>query len=293
MPETLTLGIMGYPLGQTLSPVMHQFLLEKSGLKGSYSAWPTPPEALESTLKQLHQEGVWGLNLTIPHKTCAIPFLEALTPEAKAIGAVNTLTRTTTGWIGHNTDASGFWRGVPNHWKDDLGQDSLEKKQVVILGCGGGARAILSCFQRHPPKALTLICRNTQKGHRLLEEFNLSSAHCLPWETASFEALLPSTHWLIQTTPLGMAGSGDETAMPFDIALFKKARPDLKLSDLVYRPSQTPLLRAAAESGLESQNGLPMLVYQGIEAFERWTGQAVSSDWAQELIQAVLIGEII
>jgi shikimate dehydrogenase len=266
---------------------MHAFLLEKTGLKGSYTPWPTTAEDLEKTLKHCHQEGVWGLNLTIPHKTSVLTFLEELTPDARIIGAVNTLTRTDTGWCGHNTDVSGFWRGVPDRWKE-----SLNDQHVVILGNGGAARAILSCFLKHPPKTLTLICRNTDKGQKLLEDFNKTPSQCLPWETASFEALLPKTHWLIQTTPLGMAGGGNETAMPFDTELFKTVHTDLKVSDLVYRPSQTPLLKASDFKGLETQNGLPMLVYQGIEAFERWTGQSISENTAQTLLEEILPAHI-
>lgn len=303
LPEHFKLGILGYPLGHTLSPVMHRFLLEKAGLKGSYTPWPTPAEDLENILKQCHQEGVWGLNLTIPHKTTVIPFLEDMTPEARIIGAVNTLIRTDTGWRGHNTDASGFWRGVPQHWKA-----GLEEQEVVVLGNGGAARAIVSCFLNHPPQKLTLICRNTHKGERLLADFRFKAPHfitshfinsrCLPWEDASFEALLPQAHWLIQTTPMGMSGTAEEASTPFDIKLLsdikllKTGQPSLKISDLVYRPRQTPLLKAADVRGLATQNGLPMLVYQGIEAFELWTGQEVSAKNAQSLLQEVLPAHI-
>lgn len=273
---TFLLGLIGYPLGHTLSPRLHQAALAAAGLNGVYLALPTPPEHLEDAVRGMRAWKVRGMNVTIPHKVAVIPFLDGLTPGAELVGAVNTLYWEGDRLMGDNTDVAGvkaLVAGLP-----------VQGRRVLVLGAGGSARSVgvalgdlgaaeVDFLVRRPGAAQSLVVR-------LTEAFPATRVAERPWEEAGDR--LRAADLVINTTPLGMEpNDADAPLTPEQVALLPAHAAVL---DLIYRPATTRLMREAARRGLETRNGLPMLIAQAQAAFERWTGRHVSLDvWERSL----------
>jgi shikimate dehydrogenase len=293
--DMLALGLTGYPLGHSLSPRLHQAALRAAGLEGAYRLYPVPPlpegrAALEALLERLRRGELHGLNVTIPHKQSALPLLDALSPAAQAIGAVNTL------WLrdgclwGDNTDAAGFAadlaRGLPAE---------PAEKQALVLGAGGAARAVIAALLQAGWR-VTLAARRVEQAQALAAAL-FPLAHPSASITAiSLSTLFSSIHkhqfsifnlhfaLLVNTTPLGM--HPHEQASPW--------HPNLPLPrgalvyDLVYNPAETMLARQARRQGLRAVTGAGMLVEQAALAFERWTGVLASREAMRAAIEEAL-----
>ncbi|KIX84513.1 shikimate dehydrogenase [Thermus filiformis] len=244
----MRLGLIGYPLDHSLSPAMHNRALREVGLLGEYLLLPTPPEALAGRMAEV-RAGFWGVNVTVPHKEAVLPYLDGLSPEARAIGAVNTIVREGEKLIGHNTDAPGFLRG--------LEEAGLLFEPALVLGAGGAGRAVAYALKG---RGLDVYVWNRTPGRAraLAEEMGLREA---PLEFAR-EARL-----LVNATRVGLM---DPEATPLPPDLLPR---EGGVVDLVYRPLWTRLLREARARGLRVQHGLYMLVYQGALAFRLWTGR--------------------
>lgn len=280
------LGILGHPLGHTLSPALHEFLLSACGQQGQYQVWDTPPDGLAHRLEMLYRMGVQGLNITIPHKVAVMAYLAKIDETAARIGAVNTLIRTDAGWAGTNTDHLGYWQGLP-----EAVRAALPQGHVLILGGGGAARAVLAALANAPPKQIRLLLRDMTKSPALLslcQGLGLE-ASAASWDSDLVQQISEHTVLLVNTTPLGMAGTdgmtGTRGTLPISGRELAQLPQHCFVSDLVYRPAQTPLLTAASVLGLAHQNGLPMLVGQGVAAFELWLGVKLDSHTRHELLE--------
>ncbi len=270
MPNTWHLGLIGHPLGHSLSPVLHQAALAEAGLVGDYALFPIPPlpegqPALLETLQRMRQGELQGLNVTIPHKQSVLPLVDELTPSAKAIGAVNTLIHHSGRLIGHNTDAPGFLA--------DVSQLPLRKsKTALLLGAGGAARAVVYALLSQGWK-IFMTDLNPDQASSLYQHFatqevesaNLTVIADTPQEIhqASSQVIL-----IVNATPAGMHPLVNETPWPEGVALPSGAC----LYDLVYNPAETRLLQSAKAAGLPCRNGLGMLMEQAALSFESWTG---------------------
>ncbi len=245
----------------SLSPAMHNTAFAALGLDARYEAVGLKEHELPEAVAGLRAADVYGANVTIPHKVAVMPLMDELTPQAQAVGAVNTIINREGVLTGHNTDASGFARAL----REDAGFDT-ESRDVVMLGAGGSARAVglallrtgatLGVYNRTHDKAVDLVAALERYG-------NVGVIRASELDRAVLRASL-----VVNTTSVG-----HETYAPEASPLRAGVLPREMVVDIVYRPAETPLLRAAAAAGLRTQNGLAMLVYQGAEAFTLWTGQ--------------------
>jgi shikimate dehydrogenase len=288
----LRLGIIGYPLHHTLSPVLHQLLMNRLNLSGEYVAYETPPETLAARLEVFRQDKIAGFNVTIPHKVKVLALLDTVSDEARVLQAVNTVVRQPEGLLhGMNTDVAGFLQGIP-----EAVRATLPETDVLVLGGGGAARAVAAGLLKSGARSLTFRVRNCPASQSLLavcedlKALYASSARCevVAWETVSE---LSRYGMVVNTTPVGMAKAGvAEPAMPLTDAEIATLRPEAFVYDLIYRPRQTPLLVACEAHGCRVEDGLVMLLHQGVLAFQAWTGEEVSAAMIEEAEQ--LLGRV-
>lgn len=263
---TKHIGIIGYPLGHTLSPVFQQAALDALEIDATYEVWATPPDQVAERIESLRAPDILGGNVTVPHKEAVIPYLDALDSTAEELKAVNTIVNEDGKLTGYNTDLPGFLRSLK-----DEGQFEPKGRTAIVVGSGGSARAIAIGLGLAEVASLTLINRTVDRAQALAGEvagrgWNVTA---LPL-TADGLANVGPPDLLVNCTPYGMAGGDlDGQAPPVDSLL----GPSTLVVDLVYNPSKTPLLRRAAEAGARGLGGLPMLIYQGAAAFRIWTGQ--------------------
>jgi shikimate dehydrogenase len=265
-----TLGLIGYPLLHSLSPRLHQAALRALGLEGSYHLYPVPPLpegglALRDLLDKMRRGDIHGLNVTIPYKQTVLPYLDRQTPTAQTIGAVNTIFTRSGELVGDNTDAPGFLA----HLEAFLAGFPLRRKEALLLGAGGAARAVAFALLQDGWR-VTLAARRLPQAQTLTSE--LSAARKLPLfplplTSAALAPLRPAL--IINATPVGMYPLAEASPWPAEIPLPEGAA----VYDLVYNPPQTALVRAARRAGLPATTGLGMLIEQAALAFERWTGQ--------------------
>lgn len=276
MSAPLRLGLVGHPVGHSLSPVLHRAAGASIGRTVDYALVDVPPADLDARLPEL-LERLDGLNVTLPHKHAVRAALGArVDPVAAAIGAVNTLYPAGEGvWRGTNTDAPGFLLALPrSRWRAPL-----------VLGAGGAARAVVWALVDAGASEVRVANRSLTRAHAIAEALAPGVARVVPW--ADVHAELPQTDLLVNTTALGMAGGPDPTRVPADVTPASLAR-DAVVCDIVYRPRETPLLRAARAAGRETVDGVGMLVHQGVRAFELWTGERIDPAPVERAVRAAL-----
>lgn len=250
--------VLGWPIAQSRSPLIHGFWLAEHGLAGSYERLAVPPEEIESFLRAL-PGGDWiGGNVTVPHKEVAYRIASERDPVAEATGAVNTL------WIdggklcGANTDAPGFLANL-----DDRSEGwDARPGDAVVLGAGGAASAVAWGLQARGFR-VRLVNRTLARAEALAARLG-GETRAHGWDDVS--RLLADARLLVNTTSLGMTGKDD---MTIDLAPLPG---DALVTDIVYVPLETPLLAAARARGLATVDGLGMLLHQAVPGFERWFG---------------------
>ena len=252
------LGVLGWPLETTLSPTIHNAAFRRLGFDWAYLAFPVPPDQLEQAVAGLRTLGAIGANVTIPHKETVIPFLDQLSGDAAAIGAVNTIQRVGDRLIGHNTDVDGFREFVAG----DAGIP-VQGASAVVLGAGGAARAVVKALDDLGAASIAICTRDTERGRPLAELVGRASASVQPWERAS--DLVASAQVVINATPLGSEGADPVPGTAWHAGQ--------AVVDLVYAPPSTPLVDAARAAGADAWGGLGMLVRQAAASFQLWTGQ--------------------
>ncbi len=273
-PSSFQLGLIGYPLGHSLSPKIHTAALKACGLQGDYSLFPIHPDdqqGLKDLLARVRSGEIHGLNVTIPHKQNVIPLLDEVTDTAKSIGAVNTIYLRDNKLIGHNTDAQGFLtdlkrfitlecNGLPLHMQE---QAPALQKRALVLGAGGSARAVVYALVNDGWK-VTITARRLEQAQQLVQSF--PNYQLL---ITNYTDLQPSTFdLLVNTTPLGMTSNTDQSPLPEKLSL----PSNTIIYDLVYNPRETKLVKDARAHGLNATTGLGMLIEQAALAFEIWTG---------------------
>lgn len=265
---TTVVGVFGHPVAHSFSPSMHNAAFAHLGLDWVYVPFPVPPETLPAAVAGIRALGLAGVNVTIPHKQAVIPCMDLLTPDARAVGSVNTITVCPAGLEGHSTDGPGFLRALLERGYTPAG------RRGVILGAGGAARAVVGALARAGTAHLTLVARNPAHAAALATLATTVAADAvqvdgLPWGADAVRTALATADLVVNATPLGMAPHAvDRLPVPADWLA-----PGCWVYDLVYTPRETALLRAARARGCQVIDGLAMLLYQGAEAFTRWTGQ--------------------
>jgi len=263
--QTFKLGLIGYPLGHSLSPKIHTSALKACNLNGDYSLFPIHPDdkpGLKDLLDRVRAGGLHGLNVTIPHKQNVIEFLDELTPTAKSIGAVNTIYLKENKLIGDNTDAQGFLRDL-KRFIGNRESEIANRKSSIVLGSGGSARAVVYALH-NDSRTVTLAASRLEQALQLAQSFT-----AFPLSTCQLSNLQPSTFDLVvNTTPIGMTPNIDQSPLPENLLL----PANVFVYDLVYNPRETKLVRDARARGLNAATGLGMLIEQAALSFEIWTG---------------------
>ncbi len=266
--KTRLLGVIGHPIGHSLSPVMHNAALaQMPDSDFVYVAFPIAPDDLALAVQGFEAIGIEGFSVTIPHKQAIMSQLVNISELARVIGAVNTVWKMPDGWHGTNTDITGFIAPLV-----ELDRD-WSQVNVVCLGNGGAARAIVAGCAQLKVKSIQVVGRNTEKLEEFHQSFQLvDSIHdrlsVHNWD--AIDNLLPNAKLIVNTTPIGMAPNTE--ASPLTSSQAQKIQPGTIAYDLIYTPSPTQFLQQAKQQNAQVFDGLEMLVQQGAEALKIWTG---------------------
>jgi shikimate dehydrogenase len=261
--KTRLYGIFGYPIDHSLSPLMHNTAFAHHGLDAVYLPFAVHPAHLKTAVKSIAALQMVGVNVTIPHKQAVMAWMDALSPEARLIGAVNTIHLRDGHLHGHNTDGIGFLCALEEGGGDVAG------RTVMLLGAGGAARAIAVQLCLSDIRRLYLANRTLARAEDLAAFLKQIMPHAdisvVTMGESSLAAHLPDTDIVVNATSIGMH--------PHDPLLLPshELSPRHLVCDIVYRPLHTPLLRAAQRQGARTVDGLGMLLHQGAKAFEIWT----------------------
>ena len=258
-------GIIGYPLGHSVSPAFQQAALDHHDLDVRFEVWETPPDALREVVTRLRAPNALGAGVTVPHKAAVIPLLDRLSEPAQRVGAINLIVNRDGLLEGHNTDTTGFLRAL----REDSAFDPAGKR-VLLLGSGGAARAVAHVLLEQGVAALTIANRTPERARQLVADLGGGTALSAVSLEPSELAVDGGWHLIVNCTTLGMRHSAGEKRSPITSASISS---DALVYDLVYNPPETPLLREAGRAGAHTLGGLPMLIYQGAEAFQLWTGK--------------------
>jgi len=274
---TKVVGLIGYPAQKNLSAFMHNAGFQKLNLNYIYLLFEVKPLNLKKAVQGMKALNFAGFNVTVPFKEEILPLLDNLTPEAKKIGAVNTVWQDPTGkLIGDNTDGKGFLQAL----KLEKGVEPQDKR-VFLIGAGGAARAIAITLTQEKIKEIYITDLNVNKAEKLVQRVQKISKKAgyppfkievvKPKEYTEMKKIIDKVDILINATPMGMYNNPDNIPIPIEVL-----NPHILVYDIINNPYKTKFLQLAEQLGAEILNGLPMLAYQGIEAFQRWTSKKVS-----------------
>ncbi len=273
---TQYLGLIGYPLGHSISPVFQQKALDHYGLDIKYESWETPPEDLADVVASLNHPDRLGVNVTVPYKQAVLQYIDRTTAAASESNAVNTIVKENGQLVGHNTDCVGFIRAL----KEDAGFD-VKGAKVLVLGVGGAARGVLYALISEHPGLIAVAGRNGHNARVCAEAFMAEAQRqgtrvtIGRWWKEGMRQDIGFYDMVVNTTPMGMRGNAAENESPLDSV---DIPPKQFVYDIVYNPAETPLIKQAKAAGARHLGGLPMLVYQGAAAFELWTGKTAPVD---------------
>lgn len=253
-------AVLGDPIGHSMSPVMHNDLFSFYNIDAHYLPFHVKAENLKDAVKGLKVIGAAGFNVTVPHKSTIIPFLDEVDDLALSIGAVNTVVNEAGKLKGYNTDGPGFLKGLNAYIPTVFG------KKILIIGAGGAARGIYFTLAKYNPEVVNIANRTLNRAACLIEDcpFPISSSALTLKEA---ENHLGDYDLLIQTTTIGMYPNISE--QPLSLSNLSK---QAMVCDIIYNPFETQFLQDAKQVGARVQNGVDMFVYQGALAFEKWTG---------------------
>ena len=261
------MGIIGYPIAHSISPIFQQAALDHCGIDATYQAFEVAPDQVGRFVGELRREGAWGINVTVPHKEAVIPHLDQVDDWATAAGAVNTIVNRDGRLTGHNTDGLGFLRAL-----QDEGGFVPEGSRVLILGAGGAARGVVLALSRAKAASLIIANRTVERAQLLAELAQSANTEgiAIPLDGGAVTEAAGTADLIVNCTTIGMSHGPDEVGSPLPAASIPST---VLVNDLVYNPLETPLLKAAAQAGAACLGGILMLVYQGAASFEMWTGQ--------------------
>ena len=261
-------GLIGYPLGHSISPLIQNAAFAHHGREERYELWETAPSQLEARLRGLRDDDVLGANVTVPYKEATMPYLDELDAVARETRAVNTVVNAGGRLVGSNTDVAGFAQALAGAGFSPQG------KRTVILGAGGAARAVGFVLVRAGAATVDLCDLVPERGDKLAAHLR-SLAGAGPAvrsyrpDDAAFRQSLTACDLLVNCTPAGTRLSEVESLLPVDAELIPSKA---LVFDLVYNPPVTPLIAAAEARGARTVGGLAMLVYQAAASFKLWTG---------------------
>lgn len=264
--KKVKLGLIGHPLGHSLSGIIHNAAMKSVGIEGEYLLFDTEPEFLIDQVKYFKSQNFLGFNVTIPFKVPITLFLDDVDNLANLISSVNTVKITPDRrLIGYNTDVYGFKNAIPSNF-------DLKQKKVALIGLGGASRAILAAFSQIDVECVDVYVRNVINANEFLSNFriNFSNLQVNLFQMQNLKTLEPYK-MLVNATPVGMRGHSMDLS-PIGDYLLKSFNQDGIIYDIIYNPIKTKLIRDSINFGIRTINGLDMLVFQAAKAFEIWTG---------------------
>jgi shikimate dehydrogenase len=274
--------LIGHPVAHSLSGAMQQAAFDDQGIDATYELWDRPPLGLADAIAELRGDDFLGANVTIPHKERIVPLVDRLTDEAHVTGAVNTITKEGKRLVGHNTDVPGFRVAL-----DRLVGKQKMPRHAVVLGAGGGARAVVYGLITEGFQRIVVFNRHLHRAEGLVKHFGRSAAHmelkAMPWHESIIESELAKTKVLVNATSIGL--SGDVTPVAGEII-----PPELLVLDLIY--NRTRFLREAEAAGSTVQDGELMLLHQGAAAFTLWTGKPAPLELMQRKLEEARAGGV-
>ncbi|WP_302621290.1 shikimate dehydrogenase [Bacillus sp. FJAT-27225] len=272
-------GVIGNPIAQSKSPIMHNDLFGYYGIEAYYQPFLIEKGELAKAVDGIRALGIAGFNVTVPFKSEIIPLLDYIDPLAKEIGAVNTVINEGGKLTGYNTDGTGFLKSLEDEGFSTKGAD------VLVIGAGGAARAISFAIAQTKPKRIDFCNRSTENATRLAEEI---AAHVpsSPLTLREAEREINKYGVVIQTTPSGMFPKDKE--MPLHL---ENLKTPLVVADIIYNPMETRFLETARKSGALTINGLGMFIHQGALAFDIWTGIRPDTERMRNLLVNQLGGK--
>jgi shikimate dehydrogenase len=273
--HTKVIAIFGDPIEHTLSPAMHNAAFAAMGLDYVYVPFHVGPDNLKAAVEGIRALGIAGANITVPHKERVIGYLDAVEDEAKRLGAVNTIVNRDGRLTGYNTDGRGFIMSL----REDAGFDP-KMKRVYLCGSGGAARGIAFALAQAGARRVYLFDIDEPKRDRLVMDINSAFSREVARPAALDSDFIRGAALVVNATPLGMRESDP---MPMPEGSF---RPGQVVYDVIYNPAMTKTLAAAQAAGAKAVNGLGMLLYQGVLAFEHWLGKTPPA----EVMKAALGG---
>jgi shikimate dehydrogenase len=279
--EQRRVGIIGWPVEHSVSPAMHNAAFEALGLTWRYERLPTEPDDLLQRVAALREATFAGANVTIPHKEAVIPALDHVVADAAAIGAVNTIVSREALLTGHNTDVAGIRWAMRQH------HVAPARWHAVVLGAGGAARAALYALYLEDAASVSIFNRTPERAERLADSLRLGeldvATHALD-DGQQLQAELARADLLVNSTSVGMWPASNASPLPEGVDLPRH----LVVFDMVYNPQHTRLLQYADRAGARTIDGLDMLVGQGAESFQLWTGRTPPVDLMQQAALAWL-----
>ncbi|MBI2619547.1 MAG: shikimate dehydrogenase [Ignavibacteriales bacterium] len=278
-------AILGHPISHSLSPLIHNTAFELLGLDCRYETVDVEPDDLKEKIAELALGEYGGFNVTIPHKETILPFLGKLEKEAKTLGAVNTVVRRDTTWTGYNTDVYGFRSCIEGY------KDRMRGTEVLVLGAGGAARAVVyALLGTVQPKGTTILNRTVDRAEDLAAVFGtMTGPGCLRAEALfqeDLQSLVDRSGTIINATSVGMKPYTD--ASPLEEIKFGKHH---LVIDLIYTPGETTLMKAARTAGATAVGGFGMLLHQAAKSFSLWTGKEMPLETVRQKVEEALKGQ--
>ena len=266
----LVLGILGYPVSHSVSPMMHKEALNHWGIEGSYVPFEVKPRDIPAAITGLKALGVKGVNVTIPHKQTVIDHLDELDPVAQSVGAVNTIIFEGDRAIGYNTDGAGFITSL----KNDAGE-VVEGKKVLLIGSGGAARGLAVKLAMDKAAGIFITNRTPERGIALVghirDKLSYPFVEFIRLEASLIRDIIPEVEIVVNATSVGMNG---RDGLPVSLEGIDQRH---LVCDIVYTPLETDFLKESSERGARTLDGLGMLIHQGDLAFQIWTDKRFPS----------------
>ncbi|RXY98449.1 shikimate dehydrogenase [Fictibacillus sp. S7] len=272
-------GLIGYPVSHSMSPQMQNGAFEKAGLSYVYDKYEVHPDQLAEAVRDMREKGFAGWNVTIPHKQAIMPYLDEIAEDALKIGAVNTVVNENGKLTGYNTDGAGFVKGLMRHVSFPM-----EEAKVLIIGAGGASRAISYAMGKEGPNTIAITNRTMEKAQDIFSECLRDQDQVISLQKA--EERLTEFNIVINTTSIGMK----EDRLPLRVNHLKAGTV---VSDIIYNPFKTALLKESEKRGAIIDNGVAMLVFQGALSFEKWTGVAPDASLMEKIVIEELGGSYV
>ena len=276
---SFTFGLIGYPIKHSLSPWIHEQLLNRTNQEGTYTIFEINPEdSFADELDKLRQQNLDGFNVTVPYKEAIIAYLDEVDAYAQKIGAVNTVLCKDGKWIGYNTDGLGYVRALESKYPAITAD---KEKKILVLGAGGAAKGIYHALIESGYEQITVANRTLDKAIALTNQKEASKATTI--EKAAQAITMYDI--IIQTSSVGMKPNANDV-----IIEFRELKQEVIVSDIVYQPLMTKMLQNASALDANIHFGHTMLLYQAQYAYEIWTGIEPNMDQLDEALQQVLEG---